>query len=94
MRRKRDVDVFDMEIGGEKLVVVSLPRPDGGLRAELLSATERSVARDVVAGLSNAAIARKRARSARTVANQIASIYRKLGVSSRAELTARLLDEA
>ena len=43
----------------------------------------------VLAGLANAAIARRRGTSARTVANQVASIFRKLGVQSRAELAAR-----
>jgi DNA-binding NarL/FixJ family response regulator len=58
--------------------------------ASALSPTEMEVASDAVAGLSNAAIARKRGRSPRTVANQLQSIYRKLGVSSRAEMTAYL----
>jgi DNA-binding NarL/FixJ family response regulator len=43
---------------------------------------------DAAAGLSNAAIARARGRSPRTIANQLQSIYRKLGVASRAEMTA------
>jgi len=34
-----------------------------------------------------------RSTSERTVANQLAAIYRKLGVSSRAELAARLRSE-
>jgi DNA-binding NarL/FixJ family response regulator len=40
-------------------------------------------------GLSNAEIARSRGRSPRTVANQVAKIFEKLGVSSRSELYAR-----
>jgi DNA-binding NarL/FixJ family response regulator len=39
-------------------------------------------------GRSNAEIARDRGTCARTVANQIASMFRKLGVQSRAELAA------
>jgi len=44
----------------------------------------------VMRGESNAAIARKRRCSPRTVANQIASVLRKLGASSRYELASRL----
>ncbi len=42
----------------------------------------------VLAGKSNADIARARDTSTRTVANQLASIYGKLGISSRHELVA------
>ncbi len=42
----------------------------------------------MVAGLSNAEIARRRTASPRTVANQAASIFRKLGLNSRSELCA------
>ncbi len=51
-----------------------------------LTATELKVARAAMAGASNAEIARQRGCSARTVANQLASAYRKLGVTSRLEL--------
>lgn len=76
-----------MNIGGESLVVVSLPAHDPE-RARQLGRAELAVARDAVAGLSNAAIARRRGRSPRTIANQLSAIYRKLGISSRAELAA------
>jgi len=56
--------------------------PDG------LTEAEREVLALVRAGLSNAEIARRRGRSVRTVANQIASIFAKCGVRSRAELFA------
>lgn len=58
-----------------------------------LTGAERDVLRMIVAGQSNAAIARQRRRSVRTVANQIASIFRKLGVGSRAELIARMVGQ-
>lgn len=51
---------------------------------------EREVLRLAAAGLSNAEIACARRRSTRTVANQLARIYRRLGVRSRLELFARL----
>jgi DNA-binding NarL/FixJ family response regulator len=62
---------------------------DGGLtrRAHLTSA-EREVAELVVGGLSNQAIALHRKVSLRTVVNQVSSIYRKLAVRSRRELSA------
>jgi DNA-binding CsgD family transcriptional regulator len=87
----RDVDVFDLEIAGESLVVISMPVADTSSAGAGLTVAERQVAHDVLAGLSNAEIARRRGRSPRTIANQLGSIYRKLRVSSRAEMTARLL---
>jgi DNA-binding NarL/FixJ family response regulator len=82
---KKDTDVFEVEVGGEKLVVVSVPAADDELQ-DLLTPAEHEVARDAANGLSNAAIARRRGRKERTIANQLASIYKKLGVGSRAEL--------
>jgi DNA-binding CsgD family transcriptional regulator len=55
---------------------------------EGLTSAEAEVIALVRAGLSNAEIARRRGRSVRTVANQIASIFAKCGVRSRAELFA------
>jgi DNA-binding NarL/FixJ family response regulator len=80
-------------VGTEELVVFSFP-----LRAvslpEVLSPIERDVALAILEGLSNAAIAARRRTSERTVANQVASIFRKLGVSSRRELQTRLTSSA
>jgi DNA-binding NarL/FixJ family response regulator len=53
----------------------------------LLTATELEIARDVLSGHSNAEIARRRGTAVRTIANQVASIYRKLHVRSRLELS-------
>jgi DNA-binding NarL/FixJ family response regulator len=53
-----------------------------------LTKAEREVARLVVVGLSNEAIAQRRKVSLRTIANQVSSIYRKLAVRSRRELSA------
>lgn len=47
---------------------------------------EADVVRGVLAGESNAAIAARRGTSVRTVANQLAALFKKLGVGSRAEL--------
>lgn len=56
--------------------------------AALLTAAEREVAAAILEGKSNAAIAKQRKSAVRTVANQVASIFRKLGVHSRGELAA------
>jgi DNA-binding CsgD family transcriptional regulator len=57
--------------------------------AQLRSA-ERDITLCLLGGLRLAQIARERGTSRHTVANQIASIYHKLGISSRRELMARL----
>ncbi|NVB85610.1 MAG: helix-turn-helix transcriptional regulator [Kofleriaceae bacterium] len=83
----RGVEMFEVEHAGESLVVISVPIPEP---AHVLTDAEHEVARDAIEGLSNAEIAQRRRRSARTIANQLASIYRKLGVTSRCELAALL----
>lgn len=55
-----------------------------------LSNAERDVMRAVLEGKSNAEIARERGTAPRTVANQVAKLFEKLGVRSRTELAARL----
>jgi len=54
-----------------------------------LTVAERDVLARVVRGDSNAAIARARSTSARTVANQIASLLRKTSAASRFDLIRR-----
>jgi DNA-binding NarL/FixJ family response regulator len=55
-----------------------------------LSLAENEVLSLLLAGLDNRSIAARRRTALRTVANQVASIFRKLGVSSRQELAARV----
>jgi DNA-binding NarL/FixJ family response regulator len=76
--------VGDEELGVLKLGAARNPPPLP------LTAAEREVALLVGEGLDNAEIARRRRRSERTVANQIASIFDKLAIGSRAELVLRL----
>lgn len=58
---------------------------------ERLTPAERQIALLAVDGLSNAEMARVRGGgSPRTVANQIAAIFRKLGLRSRTEIVCRL----
>ena len=54
----------------------------------VLTDSERDVAMRAFAGESNAVIAAARGSSVSTVKNQLSSLFRKLGVSSRAELVA------
>lgn len=55
-------------------------------RLDVLTPAERGVLEGVRHGLSNAEIARLRGASPRTVANQIASVFKKLGAQSRLDL--------
>lgn len=71
---------------GDREVVLLSFTPTGPAR---LTEAERDVALAVARGLSNAAIAKARDRSSRTIANQVAAIMKKLGVSSRVELAAQ-----
>ncbi len=79
----------EVALAGEHLLVGSYPlvRPEV---MEVLTEAEREVAALIVAGSTNAHIAKVREASERTVANQIQSIFRKLDVRSRLELAARL----
>ncbi len=61
------------------------PRPVWRLPPNLSSA-EKRVVLDLIDGASHRDVARARGTSARTVANQVASIFRKLEVRSQLEL--------
>jgi DNA-binding CsgD family transcriptional regulator len=58
-----------------------------------LTATERRVAELAAEGLTNREVASKAYMSPKTVQANLTRIYRKLGISSRAELGARMADE-
>jgi DNA-binding CsgD family transcriptional regulator len=64
---------------------ISVPRPDADLAAWLAPA-EHAVIHLLIEGMTYAEIGRARRTSVRTVANQIASGFRRLDVSGRAEL--------
>lgn len=59
-----------------------------------LTQAEAEVVQALLVGGSNQAIARRRGVSERTVANQLQSVFRKLGVASRVELVAWLTKRA
>jgi len=58
-----------------------------------LTATERRVAELAASGLTNREVASKAFMSPKTVQANLARVYRKLGISSRAELGARMAEE-
>lgn len=78
-----------LRVDSEEYVVLSYPVVGPSLPVSL-SPSEREVALLVAHGLSNADIARARGVSRNTVANQIASLFRKLGVGSRLELARKI----
>jgi DNA-binding CsgD family transcriptional regulator len=69
--------------------VVSFERPDLALSSRL-SPAEYEATRLLVEGKHHDEIARERNSSPRTIANQLGSAFRKLGVSGRSELLAAL----
>jgi DNA-binding NarL/FixJ family response regulator len=75
-----------VELPSGRYLLLSYPRD--ARASACLTTAERQVALALLAGLSNAEIAARRGTSPRTIANQVASIYCKLGVGSRAELAA------
>jgi DNA-binding CsgD family transcriptional regulator len=58
-----------------------------------LTATERRVAELAAAGLTNREVASRAFMSPKTVQANLARVYRKLGISSRAELGARMANQ-
>src|SRR5690242_19010605 len=82
------IEAESFDVDGLELVVFELaPRLE--LPGEF-TAAERAVGELLCAGHDTAAIAQRRGVSYRTVANQLASMYRKAGVHSGVELVARL----
>lgn len=82
---------------GERFVLLSVVDDDGpegtfdepaSRNDRALSAAERAVAELADRGFTNAEIARVRRVATRTISNQLAVVYRKLGLSGRRELRA------
>ena len=82
-----------VEANGEAYWVVSVVRPDLSFPVPL-SHAEAAVVRELVAGRSHAQISHLRATSPRTVANQLATVFRKLGVSGRGAVVHRLIQHS
>jgi DNA-binding NarL/FixJ family response regulator len=85
------LQAWHMHLRGHEYALFSFPAG----RAEAwqsLTPREQVVATEVLRGYSNAQVARRLGIASRTVANQVAAIFRKLGVCSRTELAAYLAD--
>lgn len=87
---KPKVRVSGLQIGSEQLRVLSAEATGG---REALTPAERDVVGLVLAGQSNVEVAAVRGTSARTIANQLQSIYRKLNVSDRQQLARAVAEE-
>ena len=87
-RLPTDLRAASLRLGKRRWVVISYA---GGVPDwdAVLSVAEAHVAREMLAGRTNAEIARARGTSIRTVANQVARVFRKLGVHGRFEFVAR-----
>ncbi len=82
--RRESLAAWRFDTGEEAYALLVLPLSfDAEAIWDRLTAAECEVAHLIAAGLSNAEIARRRGVSPRTVANQAARIFRKLGVASR-----------
>lgn len=82
--------VADRTQDGDELIVIDFPLSQSEAPPQLTPA-EKAVYERLLAGDSYQDIADVRGTSVRTVANQVASIFGKLGVGSRAELIARTI---
>ncbi len=83
--------LMELEFAGESLAIGSLPLLASETLSRLTQA-EGTVALGLVQGATYGEIGRQRNTSERTVANQAQSIYRKLGIGSRAELSSLMRD--
>ncbi|MEJ7731465.1 MAG: helix-turn-helix transcriptional regulator [Polyangiaceae bacterium] len=90
VRAPADVAAHTFSAGGQEFLVLSYSLAMNEPPAELTDA-ERAVVAAVLEGRTNAAIASMRGTSPRTIANQLAAVFRKLGVRSRTELATRFL---
>ncbi len=77
-----------VRLSGARHLLICLPVPAVPLAR--LTPAERAVVEGVLAGKSNAELARERSTCTRTVANQLSAAYHKLGVRTRAELARKL----
>jgi DNA-binding CsgD family transcriptional regulator len=82
-----------MRVGGEEILVLSVPLPS--LRyPEGITSAEREIVDAVLQGLTVKEIADQRAASLRTVTTQLGTIFRKAGVNSQSELIAIMTEDA
>jgi DNA-binding NarL/FixJ family response regulator len=77
-----------IDVGPERFAIVTYTWNPQPTRLHGLTSAECNVLQGLLKGLSNPQIAAIRKSAVRTVANQVAKIFAKLGVRSRAELLA------
>jgi DNA-binding NarL/FixJ family response regulator len=85
------LQAWSFTVGEDQFALIEFPLAPGRFErnpGRPLSPGEQAVVELVLRGLSSAEIARVRGTSCRTVANQLATAYGKLGVKSRRELAA------
>lgn len=81
--------VHTFEEGGQTFAILDWPvRCDAPPAGAELPGAQREVLALILAGASNAEIARIRRRSVRTIAHQVDAIFRRFGVGSRQEMFA------
>jgi DNA-binding NarL/FixJ family response regulator len=85
VRSEEPRSVSFLRVGEAEFAVVSIPVAPRSAPDSLTNA-EANVLCGILSGKSGREIAVERRTSVRTVANQVASVYRKLGVTSRTEL--------
>ena len=93
LRKEGDDVILDLQVGDIRCILMrrALPLP----RAEVsLSPREQEIARMVARGYANKTIAAVLDISSWTVGTHLRRIFAKVGVSSRAAMVARLLDES
>jgi DNA-binding NarL/FixJ family response regulator len=91
--RMPDIDAMTLDLGSERLIVLSFPAGPPTF-PERLTPAEREIADLIFAGCSNAQIARTRRRSIKTVTKQVATMFAKVGVTTRAAFVARGLESS
>lgn len=91
-RNRNVVDSCEIEHHGQRYRYLVIGRSEPGLPNEL-TAAERDVARRAALGQTNRAIAGARGTSRRTVDQQLACVYQKLGITGRGELCERVFGD-
>ncbi len=87
--QSESVTLSEFAVGDVTFVAIGAPAVPGDV-AKRLAPSELEVLRMIIQGMTNAEIAAARNTAVRTTANQVAIMFKKLGVSSRGELLARV----